>query len=348
MLPQTYTTRIGALEQRIAVLRRLTMLAALLAAALPAAIPLFVPTGTGFALGFEGKVLLPLRLLTGDVPIGFQNANPSLFNRSQGMVVMTLINFIFLGGLTDWLRRAANLTGWQALALRVLGSVAGAVIVATPWIMVAGLTAWVAQKRIRGGARPGGRTWFTSLLQVLFGLLFIAPPFMTMLLSFAGGMDFSAQSAGKTIYPFEVSRLPPDQEDAIGADQLHYVRAQAAWLQHRPAAMTKELAQITGAWHPPLLVDRTRLGFMMRMAGTGLSARQITVLEAVGADDSSYLLARNARIVLGVLGMISAGCAAWLALVLARRSRAMQTFVATIEPARSRMIRPAGDYAPAL
>jgi len=97
-----------------------------------------------------------------------------------------------------------------------------------------------------------------------------------------------------------------------------------------------------------LLVDRTRLGFMMRMAGTGLSARQITVLEAVGADDASYLLARNARIVLGVLGMISAGCAAWLALVLARRSRAMQTFVATIEPARSRMIRPAGDYAPAL
>ncbi len=336
MLPQTYSARIAALDQRIVLLRRMTVIAGLVSVGAFAAIWLFLPSGAGFAVGFPGRVIVPLRLITGDALTYFESANRSLFTRGQGIVVMGLLNYGFLGLLIDRLRRAARLGPGQTRAARAALAVLGAFLSALPWIMIAGLTAWVERRRVMSGSLPGKRTWLTSLGTVCFGLFWIAPPFMAMLLSFSGGMDFSAQDRLKTMNPAAVSVLPADQQDAIGSDQLHFVRAQAAWLEQQPEVMARELAQIGGAWHPPLLAEKTRLGFMAAMAGNRLSPRQHGVLAGMGADNASYMAVRNARIALAVLGVLSGAAALWLARIIVRRSGAMQRFAAMSRPVRSR------------
>lgn len=347
MLPQTYTARIAALDQRIALLRRLTVIAGLVAVGAFAAIWLFLPPGAGFAVGFPGRVIVPLRLITGGALTYFEPANRSLFTRGQGVVVMGLLNYAFLGLLIDPLRRAARLNPGQTRAARAALAVLGAFLSALPWIMIAGLTAWVERRRVMSGSLPGKRTWLTSLGTVCFGLFWIAPPFMAMLVSFSGGMDFSAQDQLKTMSPAVVAALPADQEDAIGSDQLHFVRAQAAWLGRQPEVMARELAQIGGAWHPPLLAEKTRLGFMAEMAGNRLSPRQHGVLAAMGADNASYAAVRSARIALAVLGVLSGAAALWLARIIARRSWALRRFgaMARPRPSRSRPRRHGGSDA---
>lgn len=336
MLPQTYTARIGALEQRIALLRRLTVIAGLVSVGALAAIWLFFPPGTGFAVGFPERVIVPLRLITGEAATYFEPANRSLFTRGQGIMVMGLLNYAFLGLLIDRLRRAASLGPGQTQAARAGLAVLGAFLNALPWIMIAGLTAWIERRRVMAGSQPGKQTWLTSLGMVCFGIFWIAPPFLAMVLSFSGGMDFSAQDQLKTMNRSAVTALPPDQQDAIGSDQLHFVRAQAAWIGQQPEAMARELVQIGGAWHPPLLAEKTRLGFMAEMAGNRLSPRQHRVLAAMGADNASYMAVRNARFALAVLGVLSGAAALWLARMIARRSNALQRFAAMIRPVRSR------------
>ncbi|WP_088311352.1 hypothetical protein [Novosphingobium sp. B 225] len=339
MLPQTYTARIAALEDRIAFLQRLTIHAGLTAVGLGIAALMLVKRDTGFALGFADKVVLPLRLITDQVPTTVDYAHRALLSPGQGIVLGIMINLAVLGPLQDWVKTKADLDNWQARFARVCAAMIGGITLLTPWILIWAMTRFVYRRRVFSGSAGGVFTWITSFFGAMGGLLLVFPP-LVLITTVVGEFDFSAQNQLKITTPAGAAMLPAEQGDAIGRDQYHYVRAQAAWIDHQPQAMVRELAAIEGAWHPRLRADRARLGFMAAEAAEQLSPAQQARLAAMGGNAAPRTFARRSRAALLSIAAAAALFAFALNRMLGQRRSALHRFATTIETSSNRRRQP--------
>ncbi len=348
MLPQTHTARIAALEQRIAFLRRLTVYAGVVAGGLIVLGLTLVGRNTGFDLGFADKVVLPLRLMLGETSSSVEMANTALVARWQGIVLGAVLNLAFLGPLQDWLQRSARLDRMPAMLFRLGAALIGSVMVLTPWIMCWALALHVYRRSVKSGAAPGLATWIRSMFGAAGLLMFAIAPPMALLITVLGGMDFAGQRELLVTSTAQIHKIPEDQGDAIGRDQLRYVKAQAFWIDRHPDLMVAQLAAMEGAWHPRLRIDRARLGFMLAESGDRLTDAQRSRLQAMGTDRTMYDLPRLARIGLVAAGGAVALLAGLLAMLLRRRSDARDRFESLIEVTSLRSRRIGGpDAVPA-
>lgn len=122
--------------------------------------------------------------------------------------------------------------------------------------------------------------------------------------------------------------LPPERLTPLTRDQLHFLRAQEAFMTDRPENMSLELASITGAWRNPTPEQRQRLQVMIstseRYGMTGLDAARKLVAGGTSASALPGGLPDHAMIKLALL--IVAGileCLGILAILISVRRRAV-------------------------